>query len=150
MHAVNDGLCIGSRYVCAPFLVVCEHFPLEPHSFILPGLGGTLFFIIHIYSCLYWYIKISVQTEDQIEDFLSGFDLLEASSVEKWIVSGYFINTIFSTVGFGDIKAENTSEMLFIIVAEWTGALVFAFIISQVFHPFHLLPMPSMLPKTKK
>ena len=41
--------------------------------------------------------------------------------------------------------------MLFIIIAEWTGALVFAFIISQVCHPFRLLPMPyCMLCKTKK
>ena len=39
------------------------------------------------------------------------------------------------TVGFGDIAAENTAEMLFCIVAEWTGALVFAFIISQVLAP---------------
>lgn len=39
------------------------------------------------------------------------------------------------TVGFGDIAAENTAEMLFCILAEWTGALVFAFIISQVSRP---------------
>ena len=55
--------------------------------------------MIHIYSCAYWFIKINYQTEEQVSEFVSSFDVDPdgVTSVQKWIISGYFINTIFST-----------------------------------------------------
>jgi hypothetical protein len=55
--------------------------------------------VIHIYSCAYWFIKINFQTEEQLSDFVSSFNVDPdgVTPVQKWIISGYFINTIFST-----------------------------------------------------
>ena len=72
--------------------------PLRVQKLI--GLLGSLFFVIHIFACSYWYLKSQTQSEEQLEYFLAKFDL-EAGTVqpwEKWVVSGYFINTIFRSL----------------------------------------------------
>jgi hypothetical protein len=48
------------------------------------------------------------------------------------LAAGYFVNTVFTTVGFGDVHGTNSAERLFIIVAMWTGALVFSTTISSM------------------
>jgi hypothetical protein len=48
------------------------------------------------------------------------------------MLAGYFVNTVFTTVGFGDVHGTNSAERLFIIVAMWTGALVFSTTISSM------------------
>jgi hypothetical protein len=52
---------------------------------------------------------------------LARFNMEPHSSVQKWIVSGYFICTIFTTVGFGDIAAETQLQMVFVVLAQWAG-----------------------------
>jgi len=39
----------------------------------------------------------------------------EESLANKYIVAWYFINTIFSTVGFGDIKGESQAERVYLV-----------------------------------
>ena len=45
----------------------------------------------------------------------------EESLLNKYVVAWYFINTIFSTVGFGDIKAESQTERIFMV---WMDGLM--------------------------
>ena len=96
--------------------------PLRVQKMI--GLTASLFFVIHIFSCTYWsssthpldfarhhfflmlsyltkkrcrFVKTSSESEDEVHAFLQqfGIDGITATPVQKWIVSGYFINTIF-------------------------------------------------------
>ncbi len=43
-----------------------------------------------------------------------------------------FVNTVFCTVGFGDISAENTSERLFCVLLFYMGTLVFGMLLAEV------------------
>jgi hypothetical protein len=43
--------------------------------------------------------------------------------LNKYIVAWYFINTIFSTVGFGDIKGESQAERVYLVwMDRWMNA----------------------------
>jgi len=46
-------------------------------------------------------------------------------------LSGYFINNLFTTVGFGDIAGTNTAERLFCIFTMWSGTIIFAVVVSE-------------------
>jgi len=49
-----------------------------------------------------------------------------------WFLCRYFINTVFSTVGFGDIQAQNTEERIFSMFAMYVGTVVFGTLLSEV------------------
>ena len=36
------------------------------------GLGGCLFFVIHLYSCAYWYLKTKLEDPEELRVFLAG------------------------------------------------------------------------------
>ena len=38
----------------------------------------------------------------------------------------------FTTVGFGDISAETGTEIVFVVLVQWIGAVVFAFLITNL------------------
>ncbi len=44
----------------------------------------------------------------------------------------YFINTVFSTVGFGDIHATNAAERVYCVCIMYVGTLVFATMLGEV------------------
>ena len=46
--------------------------------------------------------------------------------------SFYFINTVFTTVGFGDISATNTAERAFVVVVMYIGTIVFGLLLTEV------------------
>jgi hypothetical protein len=50
----------------------------------------------------------------------------------QYVLSMYYINTVFSTVGFGDIQAQNSVERIFSMVAMYAGTVVFGTLLSEV------------------
>lgn len=40
---------------------------------------------------------------------------------EKWLLCFYFVNTVFTTVGFGDVTGTNSAERIYCIFLMWTG-----------------------------
>merc|ERR1712008_333645 len=50
----------------------------------------------------------------------------------QWLVSMYFILTVFTTVGFGDISAGTEAEILYVVFTMFVGAVVHSIIISEV------------------
>ena len=50
----------------------------------------------------------------------------EMSKTSLYLTSFYFIITTFSTVGYGDISANNTYETVFCIVTMVVGVTAFA------------------------
>jgi hypothetical protein len=55
--------------------------------------------------------------------------------MNKYVLATYFINTIFSTVGFGDIAPRNVAERLYSIFCMYCGTLVFGTLLSEVAPP---------------
>ena len=52
--------------------------------------------------------------------------------VQKYLTSLYWSVTVLSTVGYGDVTAHTSSEMIFSIIAELCGCMVFASLIGAL------------------
>ena len=49
----------------------------------------------------------------------------------------YFVYTVFTTVGFGDITPSSNGEMVFVILLMMIGAVVNSLIVSEVTEDGH-------------
>mmetsp|Transcript_70387 Transcript_70387/g.139623 ORF Transcript_70387/g.139623 Transcript_70387/m.139623 type:complete len:775 (-) Transcript_70387:153-2477(-) len=58
--------------------------------------------------------------------------LLQQGPFEQWVVAMYFVLTVFTTVGFGDISAGTEAEIFFVVIIMLVGAVVHSIIISEV------------------
>ena len=65
------------------------HYHCRVQKFVL--ITGAVFFIIHIFSCVFWLLKRSTNSAEELADFLAGFAMQPDSTGEKWILSGYFM-----------------------------------------------------------
>jgi len=89
--------------------------------------------VTHVFGCAFWLVKVISNDEEEVVEFLE-YNGLSASAnvVEKYVLSVYFINTVFTTVGFGDIHASNTLEQVTCVVIMLVGVLVFGTMLSEV------------------
>lgn len=92
---------------------------------------------IHLLACG-WYLCAALHA-DVKETWVarrsinsSGASLLEAHPEEQWLHSMYFVMTVFTTVGFGDISAGTEAEILYVAFTMLVGAVVHSIIISEV------------------
>jgi len=86
-----------------------------------------LFFIFffHISTCLFIFIA-SLDWDDS--SWIANPDYGYMDNDELYIMSGYFIVTTISTVGYGDLSASTTLERMFCIVIMLAGVTTFTFI----------------------
>ncbi|EKX42936.1 hypothetical protein GUITHDRAFT_110982 [Guillardia theta CCMP2712] len=108
-------------------------------------------FLVHITACITWVIKLVSTPEEEVEDFLkrwicnnnhrcgSSIGYVPCPSCDdqfslwhRYVLIIYFVNTIFTSVGFGDLSPRNSDERLFTIVTLYTGTIMFATILSEV------------------
>jgi len=100
-------------------------------------LGLT--FTCHVLACG-WYLtavlqeNVSVTWVAQWTIYRDGetLTLLSEDPYQQWVVSMYFILTVFTTVGFGDISANTETEIAFVVFTMIVGAVVHSIIISEV------------------
>ncbi|EKX40202.1 hypothetical protein GUITHDRAFT_142925 [Guillardia theta CCMP2712] len=95
--------------------------------------------LVHLYNCGFWLVKVVF--DEHLDEFLlahglspdppAGEVISAQQVVERYVLSGYFINNLFTTVGFGDIAGTNTAERLFCIFTMWSGTMVFAVVVSE-------------------
>jgi CRP-like cAMP-binding protein len=112
-------------------------------------IAALFFCIIHIFNCTFWLIKEASSSEEDLVDFLIQHNIVPDHSVpgdeamwfktdearftfERYLLSGYFINTVMTTVGFGDIAGTSAPERMFLIVAMWVGLLLFSLVVGEV------------------
>jgi hypothetical protein len=129
---------------------------IEDHGFHLElwqqkilKIAALFFCIIHIFNCTFWLIKEASSSEEDLVDFLIQHNIVPDHSVpgdeamwfntdearftfERYLLSGYFINTVMTTVGFGDIAGTSAPERMFLIVAMWVGLLLFSLVVGEV------------------
>jgi len=58
--------------------------------------------------------------------------LLDRGPFEQWLVAMYFVLTVFTTVGFGDISAGTEAEIVYAVFTMIVGAVIHSITISEV------------------
>jgi len=98
---------------------------------------SSLLWTLHVVAC-FWYLCAALQ-DDPMETWVGrrevdrdGTSLLSQSPFEQWLVSMYFVLTVITTVGFGDISAVTEAEILYVGFVMVFGAMVHGIIISKV------------------
>lgn len=104
----------------------------------LVNFGIGLLWIVHLLACG-WYLCAALH--HNYEDSYLGrrcIDprcdevLLDASPELNWLHAMYFILTLMTTVGFGDIKAMLPGELIFICCALIVGTVCHGIIVSKM------------------
>lgn len=78
----------------------------------------ALVLLVHTTACTFWLVKTLTCSREEIVDFqhTHGFphDTTDEMPLkDKYLLASYYINTIFTTVGFGDVVAVNSEERVF-------------------------------------
>jgi len=111
-------------------------FPFQSQVFLsrLFRLLIAITFTVHSVACAYWLVKeAGSESLEEVSLWVQGHGLeADASLPDKYIVAAYYITTVFTTVGFGDISADNTSERIFTIGTMYMGVIVFGMLLSEV------------------
>eukprot|EP00930_Biecheleria_cincta_P096149 TRINITY_DN88021_c0_g1_i1.p1 TRINITY_DN88021_c0_g1~~TRINITY_DN88021_c0_g1_i1.p1 ORF type:complete len:773 (+),score=111.39 TRINITY_DN88021_c0_g1_i1:78-2396(+) len=106
------------------------------------NLTVGLFWVVHMIACL-WYLCASLH-ENPRETWVGrrpvnyppeGTDikyLISAGPLTQWQHAIYFVLTVFTTVGFGDVSALTTFEMAFVNITMIVGTVVNSVIMSEV------------------
>jgi len=97
------------------------------------GLG----WVVHILACG-WYLCASLH--DTPEDTWvyrrsvdsQGHVLGDRGPPDQWLHAMYFVLTVFTTVGFGDMFAVTVGEIVYVCITMGIGAVVHSIIISEV------------------
>mmetsp|Transcript_12262 Transcript_12262/g.28627 ORF Transcript_12262/g.28627 Transcript_12262/m.28627 type:complete len:954 (-) Transcript_12262:98-2959(-) len=97
--------------------------------------------IVHMLSCG-WYLVAALHEEPRITwigrrgvgpTFDSQIDnLIDKGPGIQWLHAMYFILTVFTSVGFGDISAVTSGEMVYVGLVMLVGAVLHSMIVSEV------------------
>ena len=79
--------------------------------------------VCHIFACLWVFIA---QMSNEGESSWMDGDVSKMDKSDQYVTSFYFIITTFSTVGYGDMSANNFSEKIFCILVMCLGVTAFA------------------------
>lgn len=97
-----------------------------------------LIFVIHLHACG-WYLCAVLHDDHETTwvqrrtvDAAGEVALMESPPFDQYLQSFYYVITVFSTVGFGDMSAFTTGEIIFTMELMLVGAVVHSIIISEV------------------
>lgn len=99
---------------------------------IMVFFSQTLFttaLVLHATACCYLYVAIKEGVENS---WLTQMDLETASDAQLYIAALYFGTATITTVGFGDVSANNQTERLLVVALMVAGALFFAFLVGSL------------------
>eukprot|EP00913_Durusdinium_trenchii_P032748 g30656.t1 len=98
---------------------------------VLNTLFG-LVWAVHVMACG-WYLCAALHA-DPLETWLARRHemLLNFPPLDQWAHSMYFVFAVFTTVGFGDISAFTTGEIIYCTLTMMVGAIVHSLIVGQV------------------
>jgi len=102
----------------------------------LIGLFIVLVWMNHIFACG-WYFCAAVH-DDPCTTWLAsradakGDPIIAADAFTQYFNAMYFIFTVFTTVGFGDMSASTNGEILYVNIVMLCGAVINSIIFSEV------------------
>ena len=120
----------------------CDRWGIEPRYQRQALLALWILGIIHLGGCAVWFVKVFTSDLGDVLDFLeehrpfasgSPADLATPQGkVATYLTCAYFVTTVFSTVGFGDITATNSYERIMYSALMLSGILVFGNLMSEL------------------
>jgi len=103
----------------------------------------SLLALSHIFACG-WYLIAALNPDPtltwvwrryiQLPDDIDLQRLVDTAPAEQWLHSLYYVLTVFTTVGFGDITPFTMEELIYSMFLMLIGAIVNSIIISEVIH----------------
>jgi hypothetical protein len=125
------------------FPTFCDCIGFEPRHQRLSLLFFQIFGLVHLGGCLVWFVKVLFY-QDEVDEFLATFappgaDQRACSDIgtvcgklTAYSICTYFVCTVFSTVGFGDIAATNAPERLCYSALMLYGIMVFGNLLAEL------------------
>lgn len=115
-----------------PFVAAVQRCVGNSRAASVTKLALVLLLLAHLLGCL-WYLVAALNNNPVEDTWLSRRDrLLSKSAFSHWINSVYFVLTVFTTVGFGDISAGTASEAVVGLILMLMGAIINSIIVSEV------------------
>eukprot|EP00440_Ansanella_granifera_P045706 gb/GFBE01049513.1/.p1 GENE.gb/GFBE01049513.1/~~gb/GFBE01049513.1/.p1 ORF type:complete len:706 (+),score=107.54 gb/GFBE01049513.1/:1-2118(+) len=99
-------------------------------------LMAVLLLVVHLVACG-WYLCASFH-DDLVVTWLArrllanGNMLLDAGPWMAWLQSMYFVLTVFTTVGFGDMSAMTSGEIVYVSLMLLLGTVANSFIFGNI------------------
>ena len=117
-----------------------DYFSVAPGYTRMLSLSVSIFGSLHLCACAAWLTKVASMPREQVDEFLLGFRTDEKEidisttdgKLESYTISIYFVTTVFSTVGFGDIGPSNRSERMGCMFLMLTGIVVFGNLLAEL------------------
>eukprot|EP00927_Polykrikos_kofoidii_P011978 TRINITY_DN15139_c0_g2_i3.p1 TRINITY_DN15139_c0_g2~~TRINITY_DN15139_c0_g2_i3.p1 ORF type:complete len:723 (+),score=70.21 TRINITY_DN15139_c0_g2_i3:67-2235(+) len=94
------------------------------------NLSVSLLWIVHVLACG-WQLCAMLDS-DINATWLARRGILHAEPIKQWVNALYFILTVFTTVGFGDMSAVTGMEICYVCVCMLIGAVVHSILVSEV------------------
>jgi hypothetical protein len=100
----------------------------------LAGFLVILITITHWFSCLFYSLGEFDMMEDNtgIKCWANGHGLCGDNVFTNYVAACYWAIMTLTTVGYGDVGAQNNQQRILGIIAMICGALIFAYGVSQV------------------
>ncbi|CAE7756046.1 KCNH6 [Symbiodinium pilosum] len=109
------------------------------------NLFCTLSWVAHMVGCG-WYLCAALNGSDQLENTWLGMRVIDAKGATllyksdgsrqdpevQWLNAFYFVLTVFTTVGFGDMSAYTQAEIGYVCGTMLLGAIVNSIILNEV------------------
>ena len=122
--------------------ILSDRFNISPKGVKATGTFFQLVFVIHISGCLWWLYKVlNIKEAEELTLFMQGnpWGLDPAPEIETakgkfgaYIISTYLVTMTLTTVGYGDITADNTAERIGYIFLFIGGAFVWGTLLAEV------------------
>jgi hypothetical protein len=105
---------------------------INPHFVSLAVLVLNIFFVAHIYGCVWHFIALYEEDRGGVRSWVDILGFAQTDIYDRYVASVYYVMVTMMTVGFGDIRAVTNTERVFAIVTMLTGGVVFGAMISRL------------------
>lgn len=105
---------------------------VDPAVINLVILFARIFYIAHLFACLWHYISLSPASDGFPETWTRVTDVDLTSTADRYIASMYFAVVTLLTIGYGDVTATNEVERFVAIVTMVAGVVVFATLVNRL------------------
>ncbi|CAM9240666.1 unnamed protein product, partial [Ectocarpus fasciculatus] len=112
-----------------------ESFDINPAIFGVQKMIIQIWFVAHLLCCFWHFMATGpgqTTTTSKTVNWLDvfGYDVQPVSS--RYSAAFYYVITSMLAIGYGDIHATNTSEMIYAMMIMIVGSILFGAVIAQV------------------
>eukprot|EP00931_Biecheleriopsis_adriatica_P005142 TRINITY_DN106690_c0_g1_i1.p1 TRINITY_DN106690_c0_g1~~TRINITY_DN106690_c0_g1_i1.p1 ORF type:complete len:695 (-),score=103.12 TRINITY_DN106690_c0_g1_i1:23-2107(-) len=102
------------------------------------GLAVALFWSMHLLGCGWFLVAVLHSDETKPKTWIYARGIEEAGPLDQWITSMYWVLTVFTTVGFGDISPGTVGEILYGSLVMIIGTVLNTVFLSEIINLMNL------------